>query len=123
MNSGYQQYQKNNILTASQGELVLMLYNGAIKFCTIAIEATCANEIEKSHMYNIRVQEIITELQATLDTKYEIAKQMDAMYEFIRELLQEANIKKDVSQIEVAKQFLIEFRDMWKEVIRLNKVK
>ena len=82
----YQAYQNNSIMTAPKEELTLMLYNGAIKFCNQAIEAIHSKDIQKAHLYNIRVQDIITELQSTLDFKYEISKELDSLYFFIREL-------------------------------------
>lgn len=118
MNNMYAQYQTNGIMTATPGELTLMLYNGAIKFCNITIEALENNNLQKANESNQRVQDIITELQATLDTKYEIGKQMDQLYNFILELLVEGNIHKDRQKIVDAQELIREFRDMWKEVIK-----
>jgi flagellar protein FliS len=113
----YQAYQSNSVLTASRGDLTLMLYNGAIKFCNQAIEAIQRNDTPKAHIYNLKVQDIVAELQSTLDFKYELANQLDALYFFIRELLIDANIEKNVDKLEQAKLLLTDFRDMWKQVI------
>lgn len=113
----YQQYQQNSIFTASPAELTLMLYNGAIKFCNQAIEGLEQKDIKKSHYALIRAQDIIWELKVTLNSKYPIWKEMDALYEYIRELLVEANIGKDVQKAQEAKEFISEFRDMWKQVM------
>ncbi len=70
MQNPYAQYNRSKILTASPAELTLMLYEGSIKFCNIAIMAIEHNEIEKAHTNIIRVQKIIDELRATLDRQF-----------------------------------------------------
>ena len=114
----YQQYQNNSVMTATPGELTLMLYNGAIKFCNLAIEAIEQNDLQKAHQSNLRAQDIITELQATLDTKYEISKDMDRLYTFIKELLIEGNIRKESQKLVDARDLIREFRDTWQQVIK-----
>lgn len=114
----YQAYQRNSVLTASKEELTLMLYNGAIKFCNQTLEALEQKDIQKAHIYNIRVQDIVAELQATLDLQYDIAVELDALYTFIRELLIEANISKDSIKLTDAKELLVELRDVWQQAIK-----
>ncbi|MDF2595235.1 MAG: flagellar protein FliS [Clostridia bacterium] len=119
----YQQYKENSILTASPGELTLMLYNGAIKFCNQAEEAIEKKDVEASHMYIVRTQDIIDELELTLDIKYPISQEMAKLYDFIRTLLVDANIKKDAAKVKEARELIKEFRDVWQEVIKgKNKV-
>ena len=113
----YQQYQHSSVLTASPAELTLMLYNGAIKFCNQAIEALEQKDIKKSHYALIRAQDIIGELKVTLDPKYPVWKEMDALYEYIKELLIEANINKETQKVQEAKEFITEFRDLWKQIM------
>ena len=62
-------YQRNAILTASPAELTLMLYDGAIKFCNIAIMAIEKQDMEKAHVNLKKAQAIISELRGTLDHK------------------------------------------------------
>lgn len=114
----YQQYQNNAVVTASQGELTLMLYNGAIKFCNLTIEAIENKDIKRANEFNIRVQDIIAELQISLDTTYEVGKEMDRLYTFIQELLISGNIQKDKTKILDAQYLIREFRDTWKEVLK-----
>ena len=102
--AGYQQYEKNKILTASPAELTLMLYDGAIKYANIAIMA-----IDKG------------EFQNTLDFKYPVAKDFDEVYKYIRTRLREANVKKDKEIIEEVLKHLRTMRDTWKEVIQLSR--
>lgn len=116
--SAYQHYQNNSVATASPGELTLMLYNGAIKFCNLTIEAIEGRNIPKANEYNIKVQNIITELQVSLDTRYEVGRQMDQIYSFIQQLLVEGNIEKNRSKVEEALHLIREFRDTWQEVLK-----
>lgn len=118
----YQAYQKNSVLTASKEELPLMLYNGAIKFCNQGLEALKEKDIPKAHISSIKVQEIVVELQSTLDLKYPIAQELDALYTFIIELLVDANISKDEVKLTQAKEFLIELRDTWQEAMKKMRV-
>ena len=59
-------YQRNAILTASPAELTLMLYDGAIKFCNIAIMAIEKQDMEKAHVNLKKAQAIISELRVTI---------------------------------------------------------
>ena len=63
--NGYNVYQKNRVMTASPAELTLMLYEGAIKFCNIAIVGCEQKDIEKAHINIRKIQNIIAELQCT----------------------------------------------------------
>ncbi|PHV71361.1 flagellar export chaperone FliS [Sporanaerobium hydrogeniformans] len=121
MRNPYQQYKQNSVLTAPAGELTLMLYNGALKFCTQAEEAIEKQDPKLSHIYLIKVQDIISELTITLDNKYPIAAEMKRLYDYINELLIEANMKKDVQKLREAKGLIKEFRDTWQEVIKAKK--
>lgn len=118
----YQTYQNNSIFTASPEELILMLYNGAIKFCNQAVEAIEQNNIPKSNEYILKAQKIISELRVTLDKKYPVAEDMDRMYEFIYHSLVQANISKDVEKLNTATQFIREFRDTWREAMKKAKL-
>ena len=122
VNNAYQAYNNSKILTASPAELTLMLYEGAIKFCNIAIMGIEENNIEKAHNNIIKVEKIIAEFQATLDEKYEVSKDFDNVYNYLRRRLEEANLKKDKEILEEVLGHLRTMRDTWKEVMRLNKL-
>lgn len=116
-NNAYK-YQQNVIMTASPQELTLMLYNGAIKFCNLGIEAIESKNIEEANKNIIKAQKIIEELQVTLDNKYDISKEINSLYEYINVLLVEANISKNKDKVLEAKELISEFRDLWREVIK-----
>ena len=120
-NQGYAAYANNKIMTASPGELTLMLYEGAIKFCNIAITAVEEKEIEKAHKNIVKVENIIEEFQSTLDHKYPVAKDFDEVYSYLMRRLKEANIKKDKEILEEVLKHLRTMRDTWKEVMKLAK--
>lgn len=121
-NNAYQAYNNSKILTASPAELTLMLYEGAIKFCNIAIMGVEEGDIEKSHNNIMKVERIITEFRATLDEKYEVSKDFENVYVYLEQRLQEANLKKDKEILEEVLTHLRTMRDTWKEVMRLNKL-
>ena len=116
-NQAYAEYNRNKVLTASPAELTLLLYEGAIKSCNIAIIGLEQNDMEKVHNNIIKVENIIEEFQATLNHKYPVAEDFDKIYKYIYNLLVEANIKKDKELLEQALNELRGMRDTWKEVM------
>lgn len=118
----YEEYQRNKILTASPAELTLMLYEGAIKFCNVAIMGIEQNDMEKAHTNIMKTQRIIEEFRNTLDRKYQVAEEFDKIYVYVLQRLFEANIKKDKEVLEEVNTHLRSLRDTWKEVMkRCNK--
>lgn len=120
LNNAYTQYQQNKITTASPAEITLMLYEGAIKFCNVAIMGIEQNNVSKAHNAIMRTQRIIEEFQLTLDHKYPVAKDFDEVYTYLILRLREANISKDKVILEEVLEHLRTMRDTWKEVMRLN---
>lgn len=120
-NQGYAAYNKNKIMTATPGELTLMLYEGAIKFCNIAIVAVEQKNIQKAHDNIVKVERIIEEFRATLNHKYPIAEDFENVYVYIYDRLVEANIKKDKEILEEVLKHLRTMRDTWKEVMQKAK--
>lgn len=119
----YAQYNNSKVLTASPSELTLMLYEGAIKFCNIAIMAVEQKDIEKAHLNIIKTQRIIDYFRQTLDMKYPVAADFERVYEYLGRRLVEANTKKDKEILEEVSMHLHSMRDTWKEVMRINREK
>lgn len=119
----YAQYNNSKILTASPSELTLMLYEGAIKFCNMAIDAVEHQDIPKAHANIVKVENIIDYLRKTLDMKYPVAKHFEKMYVYLSRRLVQANIRKDKEILEEVNGHLREIRDTWKEVMRINREK
>lgn len=119
--NGYTQYNNSKILTASPAELTLMLYEGAIKFCNMAVMGIEQGDMMKAHTNIMKTENIIREFQATLNHKYPVAKDFDNVYNYIYDRLVEANMKKDKEILEEVLEHLRGMRDTWKEVMRLTR--
>lgn len=98
-----------------------MLYDGCLKFIRLAREAINNNDIQAKNTNIQKAQNIITELMVTLDMKYEISKQMMPLYDFVRRKLIEANVKNSLQSLEEAETIVKEFRETWKEVIKITR--
>lgn len=116
-----QAYGARKVETASPAELTLMLYEGAIKFCNIALGAIEKKDYEKANINIQKARNIIVELQSTLDHKYKVAEDFDIIYDYIFHKLVDANMKKDPEILEEALNQIRDMRDAWKEIMRLAK--
>lgn len=119
--SAHNAYKQNSVTTASPGDLTLMLYNGCLKFLHKAKLAIQDKKIQEKNTNLQKAQAIISELMATLNMDIEVSKNMMALYEYMNTRLVEANIRNDISIIEEVEGLVTEFRDTWKEVIRINR--
>ena len=115
-------YQGAAINTASPAELTLMLYNGAIKFCNLALIGMEEEDIMKAHNNLMKAQRIIRELQATLNFKYEVSKDFDLIYTRILKNLIAANVKKDIDKLNEALEDIRGIRDVWAQVMKVAKI-
>ncbi|MBU5427773.1 flagellar export chaperone FliS [Tissierella pigra] len=116
-------YKQNSIMTATPEELTLMLYDGAIKFMNIGKYSIENKDLEKAHTSLIRAQDIILELNYSLDMNQEISKELRELYEFVLSKLVDGNIQKDTKAIDEALNIVNEMRDTWKEVVKQIKQK
>lgn len=121
INQPYQTYKQNAVNTSSPGDLTLMLYNGCLKFITLAKRAIEDKNIEKRNENLVKAQNIINELMITLNLDVEISKNMLQMYDYIYRRLVEANTKNDIDILVEVEGYVMEFRDTWKEVMKLAK--
>ena len=113
-----QVYQGSKVQTASPTELTLMLYEGAIKFCNLAMIGLENNDMQKVHTNIMKAERIIQEFQITLDHKYPVAQEFDRIYSYIYDKLVWANIKKSPELLEEALVQLRDMRDIWKEIMK-----
>lgn len=118
-------YQAQSVLTASPGQLVLMLYDGALRFLGHAHDALETPEdtprrIEIINTNLIKAQNIIAELQASLnhDVGGEHAANLDRLYDYYTRRLLEANVKKSVTPVIEVEGLLRQLRDGWAEMLR-----
>jgi len=115
-----QSYQNNSVNTASGPQLTLMLYNGCIKFINQSLKALEENNYEAKNKNLQKAQDIIRELMITLDPSVEISNQLMALYDYIYYNLQQGNINNDVAKINESLELVTEFRDTWKEAMKLE---
>lgn len=117
------QYKQNAVFTTTPEELTLMLYDGGIKFMNIAKYSIENNDVQRAHEALIRAQDIIIELNSSLNMEYEISTNFRRLYGFILDKLIDANIQKNMEPIDEALEILIEMRDTWKEAMQQVKKK
>lgn len=111
-------YQNNKINTATPAELTLMLYEGAIKFCNIALLGIEEQDLSKVNNNIIKAEKIIAYLQSTLDLNYAVAKDFDNVYSYLYQRLIQANISKNEEILNEVLVYLRDMRDTWKEVMK-----
>ncbi|MBO6133230.1 MAG: flagellar export chaperone FliS [Lachnospiraceae bacterium] len=112
------QYMRNKILTASPAELTLMLYDGCIKFCNIAIRDIQSKNLSGAHTNIMKAERIINEFRSTLNHKYPVAKDFDNVYIYLERRMVEANIAKDPEILSECVEHLRTMRDTWVEVMK-----
>lgn len=109
----YLEYKRNSIMTASPEELVMMLYNGIIRFVNEAKQAIDDKNIERAHNSITRAQDIVLELMSTLDMQYDISKNLYSIYDYISRRLIEANLKKDKVALDEVESLISDLKDTW----------
>lgn len=117
--SPYDKYRQTSVQTSNPAKLVIMLYDGAIRFVNTAIHALQQKDIEQSNLNLGKAQAIISELMSTLDRSYDISQNLYSLYEYTNFLLVEANIKRDASKAEEAVSYLTDLRETWVEASKL----
>lgn len=118
----YQLYRQTQVSTASQGELLLMLFDGAIRFARQSQEYMRQGELEQASSKLIRTQDIISELILSLDLSVgEIAHNLQQLYTYIYDLLVQANVRKTPELVDDALHMLVELRETWEQVVGQTK--
>ncbi len=121
MNNPYKQYQQNSITTATPEELTLMLYNGCIRFTKLAKINMEEKNISETSINLMKSQDIISELNGTLNMNYEVSDDLRNLYIFIKDHLVDANIQKKVEILDEIIPIIEDMRDTWKEAMALAK--
>ena len=112
----YNIYKQNSVNMASSQQLLLMLLDGAVKYTKIARMAILNKDIPRAHKELVRVQDIFLELMITMDKNTKYMEDLYNLYNFIKNELVKANMKKDVKIIDEILPIIEEIRDMWYEV-------
>jgi flagellar protein FliS len=113
-------YKDTEIQTADQGKLIVMLYDGAIRFLNIAIENMTPTRYDVVNTNIIKAQDIVTELMLSLnmDQGGEIARNLFNIYAYIKKRLLEGNIAKDAEILKEVISHLSGLRSAWDEISR-----
>ncbi len=116
--NGIAAYQDNTVTTQSKGRLIVMLYDGAIKFMKLAVRELEMNNYEEKGRYINKAQDIINELNAILDTDAggEIAANLRKLYCFMSNRLSQANVKRDPQMIRDVIKLMEELNQGWKAI-------
>ncbi len=123
MNGYTNQYLQNQVMTASKEQILLMLYDGAIRFCRQAITASEADDtIEKLGRIS-KVFAIITEFSNTLNHQIggDIAADLDGLYQFMLRELNQARNDKTGEHLKTVEKLLVDLRGTWGEAVEKNK--
>jgi flagellar secretion chaperone FliS len=118
-------YRETKIKTASQGKLILMLYDGAIGSLKEAAEHLEKNDKKLDVVNNqiVKAQDMITELMVSLDFDRggEIAKGLFSLYMYFNRQLMDANLRKDPSVLREVQNHMSELRDAWAQIAKNNR--
>lgn len=116
----YQQYQATQVQTATTGDLILLLYDGAIRFLSRARLAIAEGRLDAASDDLVRGQNIILELHTGIDYARggELAHNLSALYVFMYQALLRANLKKDANEIQTVIRMLDQVRGAWRTAVR-----
>jgi len=115
----HKEYHQNEVATSSQAKLIVMMYEGALKFVTLAIEGIDNHDLSKKGKYISKTHDIINELSCALDMKKggEVAQKLESLYQFILHQLTLANIKSDRKTLESIVNVITPLMEAWKELL------
>ena len=117
------QYAETKIKTASGGDLVVILYQGCVKFLRLGKKSIEDKNYQNANEYLIRSQDIIMELLTTLDAEKggEVAQNLAALYEYNYRRLIKANMDKDTEIIDEVENIMLELLEAWKEAVKSDR--
>lgn len=117
------QYQHNQVMTASQEQILIMLYDGAIKFCRQAIAAEEAGDMAEKLGRIAKVYAIITEFSNSLNHEIggEIAADLDGLYHFMLRELTKARKNTSGEYLRSVEKLLVDLRLTWGEAVEINR--
>jgi len=123
MNNYMNQYQQNQIMTASQEQILIMLYDGAIKFCRQAMAASESGNIAEKLSRISKVFAIVTEFSNSLNHEIggDIAADLDGLYHFMLRELNKARTDTTGEHLRVVEKLLVDLRLTWGEAVEINR--
>ncbi|KLU65876.1 flagellar protein FliS [Desulfosporosinus acididurans] len=116
----YSAYRQTSVSTATPDKLLLMLYDGAIRFLIQARVAMEQRNYEETNKWLQKLQDIFTELNISLDMEQgEIAVNLRKLYEFYQNEVLMANIEKSSERLKPVEDFLRSFRETWAKAAKI----
>jgi flagellar protein FliS len=119
LHSNRNKYVQNSIQTATPAQLLIMLYDGAIKFTKQAMEAIEKKNYMEAHRNLIKVQDIVQEFIITLDHNAPVAEGLLKLYDYFMYLLVQGNVKKNTKPLEELLGYLTDLKETWVQAARL----
>jgi flagellar protein FliS len=114
----YDHYKRMQVDTASQGRLIIMLYDGALKNLHCAKNAIASKDINGTHQYLMKTQDIIRELNITLNMNTgDMAYNLRKLYVYMLNCLVKANVSKDIEKVEEVIALLSTLKEAWVSII------
>lgn len=115
----HNEYLKTQVMTASQEQLILMLFDGALRFCSQAKAAWVDSDLETAHNSLVRSQNIVLELTYALDKEQggELAENMARLYNYCYRELVQANLERDAARVDDVVSVLEDLRAAWSEAM------
>lgn len=118
--NAYQAYRQTQAQTAAPGELIVMLYQGAVRFVARGIEGIESSDVEVAHTYLLKAQAIVSELYGSLDLERggDVARNLAGIYEFMNRRLVDANLRKDAAPAREVEGLLRDLLPAWEAAAR-----
>lgn len=121
--NAYKRYQQQGIMTASPVDLIVMLYDECVKQLRIANVALEKKNYAEANKACKHAQDILTELISSLDLKFDIARNLMSIYEFMLHEIIDINIKKDAKGIKPIIDMLENLREAWAQIRKQQPVR
>ena len=116
----YQTYQKQSVITAKPEDLTFLLYQGLVKFIRLTKQSLQNNSIPESHNYNLKAQDILSELMASLNGEYVVSESLLPIYDYMKRRLIETNLKKSMEILDEIEGLAIDLSETWSEAMKLS---
>jgi flagellar protein FliS len=123
MNNPYKKYKQTQVTSASREEILLMMYEGAIKFNKLALKAAQENKVYDRCINLSKAFDIVNELNNTLDHEVggDLAKQLEQLYIFVTDQYTKANLTGEAAPLEGALKVLENLYEGWKGAVNIVK--
>ena len=114
-------YRRQDVLTASPVDLIVMLYDALKKNMVLGRRAIEKNDLQSAHKHLVKSQDIVAELMNSLDMNYPISEELLAIYDFFLTSLSEANMRKNAEPLAPLLEITDSLRSAWKEISSQNR--